>query len=176
VSSLDIRIATTDDAEAACNILRRAIAECCILDHKNDAAILDAWLGNKTPAMVTSWFTSSTNFSLVAVEHGEVVGVALLTRAGKVALCYVLPEAQRRGAGKALLEALETQAVLWCIKALQLHSTATAEAFFAGLGYADSGKVRSPYGVETTHFWKQLEAGGATSETRRKRFCNCNPT
>lgn len=176
MSSLEIRIATTDDAAAACNILRRAIVECCVLDHKNASPILEAWLGNKTAAMVASWFASPTNFSLVAVEHGEVIGVALLTRAGKVALCYVLPGSQRRGAGKAMLEGLEAQAVSWCIKAVQLHSTVTAEAFFAGLGYADSGKVRSPYGVETIHFWKQLDAGSATSDTRRKRFCNCNPT
>jgi GNAT superfamily N-acetyltransferase len=176
VSSLEIRIATPDDAAAACNILRRAIVECCVLDHKNEAAILDAWLGNKTTAMVRGWFESATNFALVAVEAEQVVGVALLTRAGKVALCYVLPEAQRRGAGKAMLAGLEAQAADWCIKALQLHSTATAEAFFAGRGYVDSGKVRSPYGVETVHFWKQLDADALTPVAKRKRFCNCNPT
>ncbi|HEV7814790.1 MAG TPA: GNAT family N-acetyltransferase [Janthinobacterium sp.] len=146
------------------------------MDHKSDAAILDAWLGNKTPEMVTSWFDSSTNFSLVAAEADEVVGVALLTRAGKVALCYVLPEAQGRGAGKAMLQRLEAQAGEWSVKALQLYSTATAESFFAGQGYAHSGNVRSPYGVETIHFWKQLDAGASAPEVKRKRFCNCNPT
>ena len=32
-------------------------------------------------------------------------------------------------------------------------------AFFAAHGYVDAGKVRSPYGVETTFLWKQLDAG-----------------
>lgn len=143
-----------------------------MLDHKNDPAILDAWLGNKTPQMVASWFSSPTNFSLVALEDGVVIGVALLTGAGKLALCYLLPEARSKGAGKALLARVEQQACSWGVKALQLHSTATGEAFFASQGYIHSGKVRSPYGVETIFFWKQLGAGAP--DAKRKRFCNCN--
>jgi N-acetylglutamate synthase-like GNAT family acetyltransferase len=123
--------------------------------------------------MVASWFSSPTNFSLVAVNDGEVIGVALLTGAGKLALCYLLPEACGKGVGKALLARMEEQACSWGVKALQLHSTATGHAFFAGRGYVDAGKVRSPYGVETVFFWKQLDAS-APDSVKRKRFCNCN--
>ncbi len=175
--SLEIRIAASSDAEAACNVLRRSITECCEPDHHNDPAILDAWLGNKTPQMVANWFSSPTNFSLVAVSEGEVVGVALLTGAGKLALCYLLPEARGRGVGKALLTRMEEQACGWGVKALQLHSTATGKDFFAQRGYVDAGMVRSPYGVETVFFWKQLDADAATVSAdgvKRKRFCNCN--
>lgn len=173
--SLEIRIAASTDAFAACNVLRRSISECCVLDHKNDPVILDAWLGNKTPQMVANWFSSPTNYSLVALDGGEVIGVALLTGAGKLALCYLLPEARGRGAGKAMLARVEQQASSWGVKALQLHSTATGEAFFAGQGYVDAGKVRSPYGVETIFFWKQLDADGRDApDSKRKRFCNCN--
>lgn len=173
--SLEIRIAASTDAFAACNVLRRSISECCVLDHRNDPVILDAWLGNKTPQMVANWFSSPTNFSLVAVDDGDVVGVALLTGAGKLALCYLLPEARNKGAGKALLARMEQQASSWGVKALQLHSTATGEAFFVSQGYCHAGKVRSPYGVETIFFWKQLDAdGNSTPDSKRKRFCNCN--
>ncbi|MDC8756464.1 GNAT family N-acetyltransferase [Janthinobacterium fluminis] len=172
--SLEIRIATSTDAFEACNVLRRSITECCSLDHKDDPAILDAWLGNKTPQMVASWFASATNFSLVAVEAGEVVGVALLTRAGKLALCYLLPEARRHGVGRALLARIEAQAREWGMKALQLHSTATAQGFYAAQGYIASGNVKSPYGVETVFCWKQLDADAASTDPKRKRFCNCN--
>jgi GNAT superfamily N-acetyltransferase len=177
--SLEIRIAASTDAHAACSVLRRSITECCLADHKNDAVILDAWLGNKTPQMVANWFSSPTNFSLVALLDGELVGVALLTGAGKLALCYLLPEARGKGVGRALLARMEQQACSWGVKALQLHSTASGESFFAAQGYIEAGKVRSPYGVETVFFWKQLDAGtdgvadGGTP--RRKRFCNCNP-
>jgi GNAT superfamily N-acetyltransferase len=174
--SLEIRIATADDAAAACAILRRSIAECCVLDHKNDPAVLEAWLGNKTPDMVKGWFASASNFAIVAAEAGDILGVALLTRAGKVALCYLLPEARGRGIGKALLSRLEVQAAEWEVKALQLHSTASAERFFADHGYQASGTVRSPYGVDTTFFWKQVgeAAAGDADKPQRKRFCNCN--
>lgn len=176
--SLEIRIAASDDAAAACNVLRRSIAECCVLDHKNDPAILGAWLGNKTPQMVASWFQSPTNHSLVALKDGEIVGVALLTGAGKLALCYLLPEARRLGLGKAMLARMEEVACGWGVKALQLHSTATGEAFFAGQGYSRAGQVRSPYGVDTTFFWKQLDGRDVPAEgdeaKPRKRFCNCN--
>lgn len=171
--SFEIRRAEATDATAACEVLRRSIAECCVLDHKNDPAILDAWLGNKTPETVASWFASPTNFSLVAVEEGAVVGVALLTAAGKLALCYLLPEVLKRGAGKALLACVEQQACSWGVKALQLHSTASGEEFFARQGYLRAGNVRSPYGVDTVFFWKQLD-GTVCDATKPKRFCGCS--
>lgn len=172
--SLEIRIAASEDAFAACTVLRRSITECCVLDHQNDPAILGAWLGNKTPQTVASWFESATNYSLVALHDGAVIGVALLTGAGKLALCYVLPEARGQGAGKAMLAKMEETACNWGVKALQLHSTATGEAFFASLGYVRAGQVRSPYGVETIFFWKQLDRDAAPDASQRKRFCNCN--
>lgn len=169
--TIEIRIAVSADAFAACDVLRRSITECCVLDHHDDPAILAAWLGNKTPDMVASWFASSSNFSIVAIDAGVLVGVALLTRAGKLPLCYLLPEACHHGVGKAMLDRIEAQAVEWCIKSLQLHSTATAAPFYASCGFIASGKVKSPYGVETTFFWKPLDPG---VDIRRARFCNCN--
>src|SRR5574343_1734661 len=117
IRSLEVRPAEVSDAVAACTVLRRSIAECCAQDHKQDPAILAAWLGNKTPEMVASWFASPTNYSVVAVQDGVVVGVALLTGAGKLALCYLLPEARGQGVGKALLERVEAQACSWGVKA-----------------------------------------------------------
>jgi hypothetical protein len=122
--------------------------------------------------MVASWFESPTNHSLVALRDGAVVGVALLTGAGKLALCYLLPEAQRQGAGTALLRRMEERAEAAGMKALYLHSTATAEGFFATRGYRRDGNVRSPYGVETIQVWKPLVQG--VQPDARKRFCNCN--
>jgi N-acetylglutamate synthase-like GNAT family acetyltransferase len=170
----DIRPAGPDDAVAACAVLRRSIAECCVLDHQNRPDILDAWLGNKTPENVASWFASPSNFSLVAERDGAVVGVALLTQAGKLSLCYVLPEALHGGAGKALLCGAEEQARRWGVSVLRLHSTATARDFYARNGYIHAGKEKSCYGVECDFFWKKLNAQGETEAAARKRFCNCS--
>ncbi len=172
---IQIRQAAPEDAAAACEVLRRSIRECCVQDHQDRPEILDAWLGNKTAQNVAAWFASPTNYALVALRGEAVVGVALLTQAGKVSLCYLVPEARHDGIGKALLHGLEEQARTWGISVVRLHSTATAREFYARNGYVNAGKEKSCFGVECDFFWKKLdEAATADSAAGRKRFCNCS--
>lgn len=171
---IQIRIAAPDDAIAACDVLRRSITECCVQDHQNKSEVLQAWLGNKTPQNVAGWFSSSTNFAVVALRDGEIVGVSLLTQAGKLSLCYLLPEALHAGIGKAMLQVIEGQARAWGVSVMKLHSTASASAFYARNGYIQAGKEKSCYGVETDFFWKQLNVADPPEAGARKRFCNCS--
>jgi GNAT superfamily N-acetyltransferase len=171
---IDIRKAIPDDAPAACSLLRRSIEHGCEADHGRRPEILDSWLGNKTPANVAAWFVSSSNHALIAERNGEIAGLALLTQAGKIALCYVLPGALRAGVGRALLAALEVQARAWNIRKLSLHSPAGASAFFERHGYANAGKDMACFGLECDLLWKQLDAAPeAADASARKRFCNC---
>ncbi|SHG67924.1 GNAT family N-acetyltransferase [Massilia sp. CF038] len=170
---IDIRTAALEDASAACHVLRRSIAESCELDHRQQPDILQSWLGNKTPDNIASWIASPSNYTAVALRDGELVGVALVTQAGKLSLCYLLPEAQHAGIGKALLEKCEQQARAWGVSVLRLHGTATARAFFARNGYVLAGKEKSCYGVECDFFWKKLNVP-AGSESESKRFCSCS--
>jgi N-acetylglutamate synthase-like GNAT family acetyltransferase len=178
---IQIRQAAPEDAAAVCHVLRRSITEGCVQDHRHDPATLKAWLGNKTPETVSGWFASPTNFSLVAERAGVLVGVALLTQAGKLALCYVLPEAQGQGVGRRLLEGIEAQARAWNIGKIRLHSTLTASAFFARRGYLLAGREKSCFGLDSDFRWKQLDACDSqqsgsqpgTQSITRKRFCNC---
>lgn len=170
--NIAIRPATTEDASMACEVLRRSIMECCAQDHCHDRAILDAWLGNKNPQTVAGWFASPTNYALVAERDGEVVGVGLVTQAGKLSLCYVLPEALHIGAGKALLQGLERQARAWGVTTIQVNSTATARAFYARNGYLHGGRERSCFGLECDFFWKELDEAQSADSTK-KRFCGC---
>lgn len=171
---VEIRIARPDDATAACHVLRRSISESCVADHHNQPEILDSWLGNKTPDNVAGWITSPSNHTIVALRDGELVGVALLTQAGKLSLCYLLPEVQHAGIGKALLAAVETQARAWGVSVMRLHSTATARGFYARNGYVSAGKEKSCYGVECDFFWKKLNATPAEDCNKPARFCNCS--
>jgi GNAT superfamily N-acetyltransferase len=171
---INIRKAVPDDAPAACSLLRRSIEQGCEADHEGRPDILASWLGNKTPGNVAAWFVTPTNHALVAERDGEIAGLALLTQAGKVALCYVLPDALRAGVGRALLAALEEQARAWNIRKLSLHSPASASAFFERHGYANAGKVKACFGLECDLLWKQLDAAPEACDTAaRKRFCNC---
>lgn len=168
--SVEIRIATACDAACACLVLRRSISECCTEDHRNDAAILDAWLGNKTAENVASWFLSPSNFSIVAVVDQAIAGVALLTRTGKIVLCYVTPELRFTGIGKALLQALEQQAREWNIRSLSVISTATAKSFYSHNGYVQGTITRSVFGIDVISFSKRLTA----CSYPKKPSCGCD--
>ena len=171
---VEIRIATPEDASDACRVLRRSITECCARDHHNDAAVLQNWLGNKTPDNIGSWIASPSNCMLVAMRDGELVGVSLLTQAGKLSLCYLVPEAHHLGLGQAMLVGLENQARTWGISVLRMHATTTAREFFARNGYVMAGKEKSCYGVECDYFWKKLNVEAGAASDGRTRFCSCN--
>lgn len=169
-----IRTASSDDASAACEVLRRSIVECCVEDHHHQNEILSNWLGNKTPQNVAGWFASASNYALVAERDGQLVGVSLMNQAGKVSLCYVVPEALYSGAGKAMLFGLEQQARNWGISVMKLHSTATARDFYARNGYVNAGKEKSCFGLDCDLFWKQLNSDAACTDSKRPRYCACN--
>ena len=78
---MEIRDAVLADAPAACAVLRRSITELCTADHRNDSAILERWLANKTPEIVASWIAQPASSMLVAVEDGIVRAVGAVMRA-----------------------------------------------------------------------------------------------
>jgi putative acetyltransferase len=168
---IQLRQALASDAPAACALLRRAIEHGCAADHGGDPALLASWLGNKTPQNVHTWFASPANYAVVAERGGELAGLALLTQAGKLALCYVQPELAKTGIGRLLVAAVEERARCWDITKIHMHSPASATAFFERLGYVNAGKDRSCFGMEVDFLWKQLDASCAPT---RKRFCHCS--
>lgn len=174
------RAAVAADAEAVCGVLRQTILESCVDDHRHDQAILDAWLGNKHPAQVAAWMAAPANYMVVAESvsgdadaAARVVGVALVNQAGKLALCHVLPQAQRQGVGKALLEAAEAKARGWGVAKVRIHGTVNSSGFYARFGYLNAGKEKTCYGVDSDLLWKPLDAAAGVAAS--KRFCNCNP-
>lgn len=169
-----IRRATAADAGAACDVLCRSITECCEQDHANDRALLEAWLGNKNPQTVAGWFTTASNCGMVAERDGTLVGVGLVNQAGKICLCYVVPEALHLGVGKALLLALEQQARDWGISILRLNSTKTASAFYERHGYIHGGQEKACFGLNCEFYWKKLDEPASPDPAQRKRFCPCN--
>jgi N-acetylglutamate synthase-like GNAT family acetyltransferase len=171
---IEIRRALPEDASAACEVLRRSIAECCVEDHRNDPQLLATWLANKTPENVASWFLTPSNYTVVAVRDGQVIGVSLLTQAGKLSLCYVLPEALHGGAGKAMLANVEAQARQWGVSVIRLHSTAAGRDFYARHGYISAGRDKSCFGLDCDLFWKKLNADVAPAAAAPAKFCPCS--
>ena len=138
--SISVRRAVPDDAVPACEVLRRSIQHLCVADHQNDEGALGAWLANKTPENVCAWFTSSQTYCVVGVGESGVCGLAMVGRDGTVRLCYVVPEVQHLGVGKAMLTAIEAQVASWGLKSTQLESTLSAKSFYERNGYSSAGE------------------------------------
>lgn len=144
---ITVRRASEADAAGACDALRRSIRELCVADHGHDEEILAAWLANKTPDNVRAWIASPASFSVVAVDGADVRGFALIQQDGEIQMCYLVPEAQHRGAGKLMLQALEQEAMRWGLASVFLTSSITAKAFYERNGYVPNGAPKTAYGV-----------------------------
>jgi GNAT superfamily N-acetyltransferase len=148
---LAIRDAIPSDAEAACEVLRRSIAELCDADHRNDPAILARWLENKTPDIVRSWIVHPGISMLLAIEASEIVAVGSVTDVGEITSNYVSPDARFRGVSRALLAALEARAVDRGNSRCKLTSTETAHRFYLSAGYIDDGAPRGIFGMTSAY-------------------------
>ena len=144
-----------DAAEAACAVTRQSITHCCVLDHANDAAILTAWLANKTPENLAAWMAAPGAAAWGAYRGETMVGFALRAQA-TLALCYVVPEALHRGVGRALLQNIEAHAREAGLATLDLESTRTAEPFYRRHGYVPHGVARTWAGLQAQPMRKVL--------------------
>src|SRR5258708_26770356 len=145
--AMKIRDAVPEDATVACEVMRRSIAELCVADHRNDPAILERWLANKTPEIVASWIAQPASSMLVAVEGGIILAVGAVTDAGEITLNYVSPEARFRGVSRAMLGALQPRAAERGNTRCTLISTATARRFHHAAGYLEDGPRQGKFGT-----------------------------
>lgn len=167
---MEIRLAATSEADKACKVLRRCISQCCIEDHRNDPEILARWLGNKTPDIVADWFAWPSHHALVAVDGDAILGVAMLSRPGKMVLLHVDPDWRLRGVGKALLQALEARASRFGATALRVASTVSARSFYEHHGYQVVGTTPAIFG-DALKMVKSLPRGTYKSA----KSCRCIP-
>lgn len=146
---MEIRDAVPDEAAAACQVLRRSIAELCAADHQNDPALVAEWLSNKTPENVAAWIAHPRGSLLVAVQDGAILAVAMVTDAGHITLNYVSPEARFRGVTRAMLQALESRAAERGNTRCTLHRTQTARRFYLSAGYIEQGPPDNKFGLQS---------------------------
>ena len=160
---MELRRATVEDAEAACEVLRRSITELCVADHEGNAETIALWLANKTPENVRRWTVNQHLF--VAAERGEILGVAALAPGGEITLNYVSPDARFRGVSKALVARIEEAAAKLGLAAITLTSTATARRVYAAAGYAEAGPPVPGFGI-TQGFPMAKRIGGSAAAWR----------
>jgi GNAT superfamily N-acetyltransferase len=146
---LSIRDACREDAVAACEVIRRSIAELCAADHGDDPEILAQWLSNKTPENVRSWIARKDATVLVALKTDAIVAVGMVTDAGEVLLNYVSPDTRFDGVSRALLNTLEDRSRERGATLCRLESTETARHFYRSNGYVESGATTRKFGARS---------------------------
>ena len=156
---MQIRDAMHADAAAACEVLRASITELCVADHRNDPAILAAWLANKTPEIVAGWATQPDSSLLIAVDGDAVLAVGGVKDSGEITLNYVAPAARFRGVSSALLATLEARAAARGNSRCTLLSTETAHRFYLSRGYTDDGAPQEKFGTNSSYPMFRLIAG-----------------
>src|SRR5579883_1272013 len=156
---MEIRRARMSDAETICALLRRSIIELCVADHRDDPAILDAWLANKIPDNVRRWIERPDNNLFVAAEGDDILAVGCVTDAGEISLNYVSPDARFRGVSKAMLAALEATARERGAERSTLVSTETARRFYRSAGYVEQAPQASRFGDEASYPMTKSLAG-----------------
>ena len=139
------------DAEAICAVHRRSIVELCLADHRNDPAILAAWLASKTPENVRGWIKRPDNNVLVAAEGDAILAVGCVRDSGEILVNYVSPDARFRGVSKAMLTALEAVARERGATRCALISTETARRFYQSAGYLDDGPPEERFGAKSSY-------------------------
>jgi GNAT superfamily N-acetyltransferase len=147
---MEIRDATPDDGPAACDVMRRSIAELCVADHGNDPAILGRWLSNKTPETFRAWIRPG-NSVMVVVEDGSILAVGCVTDSGEITLNYVSPDARFRGVSTTLLGALERRAIEFGNRECHLESTETARRFYLARGCTEKGPAGGKFGTVSAY-------------------------
>jgi GNAT superfamily N-acetyltransferase len=152
-----VRPANLADAGGAVDVLRSSITVVCVEDHQNDATTLKHWLRNKTVEEFERWLLDPSNFVAISHDGAEVCGVGLIGQSGHIRLCYVRPDRQRCGVGRAVLSALERQALRWGMNEIRLTSSATARAFYEKQGYTREGESVPAFGVVRGYpYYKRL--------------------
>ena len=125
----EIRRATAWDAEAAYEIVLRALRETNARDYP--ASVIDRLvltLPEGVASKLEEWH------AYVAVVHGRIVGTGSLN--GKtVRAVFVHPDYQGRGIGTKLMDAVENAASVQSVDTLTVQSSITAQPFYAKRGF-----------------------------------------
>ena len=134
-----IRRAVPADAPAIWAVHTRAIRETASPHYPPESVA--AWSGRMTPGSYVE--PIEARVVLVAEDDdGRVAGFAQLNpREGVVQACYVDPDFNGRGVGRALMAAIEDEAREHGRTALLLDASLNAVAFYASLGWREEARA-----------------------------------
>ncbi len=159
-TAIRTRRAEPADADRITQILRESITQLCVADHGNRTVPLALWLANKTVANISKWIDDPGATMLVAQIGPDLAAVGAITGSGVVTLNYVAPEFRKKGLSKAMVRALEREALRLGLTEIALDSTLTALRFYRSLGFADRGPPGEKHELPNFPLGKSLAGMG----------------
>ena len=134
---MDVRTATTADAEAIINVHFAAVHETAAASYPGN--VLDTWSRPPDEARyqrIRDAVVNGEELFLVAEDDSGVVGFgSIMPSLEELHAVYVHPEAGRRGVGRRILAELERLAIDRRLSQLQMAASVNAEAFYRRAGY-----------------------------------------
>jgi GNAT superfamily N-acetyltransferase len=99
--------------------------------------VIEAWVVPMTEEYLRAFVRNQDNeIRLVAELDGVLVGLGcLVVQTAELRACYVVPEAARKGIGRALVGEIERIARERGLDHLHLEASINAEPFYSALGY-----------------------------------------
>lgn len=152
--TIEIRHAFPEDAEALTEVTIRSITEICGASGDYTPAQLEDWISNKTPIDFLKWMANPELRVYAGVLDDRVAGVGMFSLEGEIQLLYLVPEAQGRGLGRALLKEMESEAEFLEISPLRLNATTVSVGFYERQGYRNLGP--SPLSLPAVKMEKTL--------------------
>jgi GNAT superfamily N-acetyltransferase len=142
-----IRSACNDDIQEMVSVVRRSIEELCVNDYRNDPAVLQRWLENKTPENFQRWIADGRHLVIVAVGGSGILGVGMISNDGEIQLNYVSPDFRFQGVSKELIKAMEQHAQSAGLSEVRLLSSQSASRMYLALGYHLVAEQASRFGT-----------------------------
>ena len=123
--------------------------------------VIEAWTVPLTDENLRGFVENRDNeIRLIAELDGEPAGLGVIVLAGsELRACYVVPEAARKGVGRALVREIERIATENGLDRLELLASVNAEPFYASLGYRSESR--------TEHVLRTGHAMAAVQMTKR---------
>ncbi len=123
--------------------IRRAIpAEYALLAEIFRMSVREVAARDYSPAQIDAWTAAEPDWNaqealvFVAEDSGTPIGFAEYELPDCVGMTYVHPQYIKKGAGRALLAALEAEAVRRGVDVLNVEASITSRPFFQACGFA----------------------------------------
>lgn len=163
----EFRAARREDAEAAFDVTKRAIAG--LARGSCSPRQIDGWMGERTPSFYEELIAKGR--TTVCLRDGAVVGF-VDAEPGELTRLFILPEVAGIGLGRRLLEIGIDRARPAHGGSIKVEATINAEAFYRKHGFVSRARGHFSYGlggepIEIVHMELQLPATSLGEGGRR---------